>query len=103
MWRCFLAAILAKESSFYYCDEHFSYIQSDIEQRIFGIMLDHIGDNEQLIFYHAQYRYAGSKSPEAQLCIPEKKAGGWKVSSFRYFSVGGAEKEYRLIEKCGGK
>ena len=45
----FLAAILAKESSFYYCDEHFSYIQSDIEQRIFGIMLDHIGDNEQLI------------------------------------------------------
>ena len=46
----FLAAILAKESSFYYCDEHFSYIQSDIEQRIFGIMLDHIGDNEQLIF-----------------------------------------------------
>lgn len=46
----FLAAILAKESSFYYCDEHFSYIQSDIEKRIFGIMLDHIGDNEQLIF-----------------------------------------------------
>lgn len=46
----FLAAILAKESSFYYCDEHFSYIQSDIEKRIFGIMLDHIGKNEQLIF-----------------------------------------------------
>ena len=46
----FLAAILSKESTFYYCDEHFSYIQSDIEQRIFGIMLDHIGYNEQLIF-----------------------------------------------------
>ncbi len=46
----FLAAMLTKESSFYYCDEHFSYIQSDIEKRIFGIMLDHIGDNEQLIF-----------------------------------------------------
>ncbi len=46
----FLAAILAKESSFYYCDEYFSYIQSDIEKRIFGIMVDHIGDNEQLIF-----------------------------------------------------
>ncbi len=45
----FLAAILSKSSSFYYCDEHFSYIQSDIEKRIFGIMLDHIGDNEQLI------------------------------------------------------
>lgn len=46
----FLAAMIAKESSFYYCDEHFSYIQSDIEKRIFGIMLDRIGDNEQLIF-----------------------------------------------------
>ncbi|MDO5349017.1 MAG: DNA repair protein Rad50 [Lachnospiraceae bacterium] len=46
----FLAAMIAKEGSFYYCDEHFSYIQSDIEKRIFGIMLDHIGENEQMIF-----------------------------------------------------
>ena len=46
----FLAAMAVKESSFYYCDEHFSYIQSDIEKRIFGIMLDHIGTDEQLIF-----------------------------------------------------
>ena len=46
----FLAAMATKESSFYYCDEHFSYIQSDIEKRIFGIMLDRIGNDEQLIF-----------------------------------------------------
>ncbi len=46
----FLAAMATKESSFYYCDEHFSYIQSDIEKRIFGIMLDRMGANEQLIF-----------------------------------------------------
>ena len=46
----FLAAMMAKESSFYYCDEHFSYIQSDIEKRIFGIMLSHIETDEQLIF-----------------------------------------------------
>lgn len=46
----FLAAMAIKESSFYYCDEHFSYIQSDIEKRIFGIMLDRIGSDEQLIF-----------------------------------------------------
>jgi len=46
----FLAAMAVKESSFYYCDEHFSYIQSDIEKRIFGIMLDRIRENEQLIF-----------------------------------------------------
>lgn len=46
----FLAAMFLKESSFYYCDEHFSYIQSDIEQRIFGIMLSQLSGNQQLIF-----------------------------------------------------
>ena len=46
----FLAVMATKESSFYYCDEYFSNIQSDIEKRIFGIMLDRIGDDEQLIF-----------------------------------------------------
>ncbi len=46
----FLAAMMAKESDFYYCDGYFSYIQSDIEKRIFGIMLERIGANEQLIF-----------------------------------------------------
>ena len=46
----FLAAMLSDNSSFYYCDEHFSYIQSDIEKRIFGLMLERLGRNEQLIF-----------------------------------------------------
>ena len=46
----FLASMLAKDKTFYYCDEHFSYIQSDIEKRIFGLMLSRISDNEQLIF-----------------------------------------------------
>lgn len=46
----FLASMMAKDKTFYYCDEHFSYIQSDIEKRIFGLMLDRISNNEQLIF-----------------------------------------------------
>lgn len=46
----FLASMLAKDKTFYYCDEQFSYIQSDIEKRIFGLMLDRISNNEQLIF-----------------------------------------------------
>lgn len=46
----FLASMLTKENCFYYCDEHFSYIQSDIERRIFGMMLDRISGNSQLIF-----------------------------------------------------
>lgn len=46
----FLASMIAKDKTFYYCDEHFSYIQSDIEKRIFGLMLERIANNEQLIF-----------------------------------------------------
>lgn len=46
----FLAAIMSKTNSFYYCDEHFSYIQTDIEKRIFGIMVEYLKENEQLIF-----------------------------------------------------
>lgn len=46
----FLSLILSGRNGFYYCDEHFSYIQSDIEKRIFGLMLDHLDKNEQLIF-----------------------------------------------------
>lgn len=46
----FLASIMSDERSFYYCDEHFSYIQTDIEKRIFGIMVDYLKEDEQLIF-----------------------------------------------------
>ena len=46
----FLASMLSQKKCFYYCDEHFSYIQSDIEKSIFGIMVEKLGPNEQLIF-----------------------------------------------------
>lgn len=46
----FLASMLSHKNCFYYCDEHFSYIQSDIEKRIFGLMIERLGRNEQLIF-----------------------------------------------------
>ena len=46
----FLAEIMSRMDGFYYCDEHFSFIQSDIEKRIFGIMMDHLGRDAQLIF-----------------------------------------------------
>ena len=38
------------EVFFYYCDEHFSYIQSDIEKMIFTLMMERVRNNEQLIF-----------------------------------------------------
>ena len=46
----FLASMLSHKDCFYYCDEHFSYIQSDIEKNIFGLMVERLGRNDQLIF-----------------------------------------------------
>lgn len=45
-----MASIIANRNGFYYCDEHFSYIQTDLEKRIFGIMVENLQENEQLIF-----------------------------------------------------
>jgi ABC-type transport system involved in cytochrome c biogenesis ATPase subunit len=45
-----IASIIANERGFYYCDEHFSYIQTDLEKRMFGIMIEHLQEDEQLIF-----------------------------------------------------
>lgn len=46
----FLASMISKNKMFYYCDEHFSYINSEIEKAIFGLMMERIGNDEQLIF-----------------------------------------------------
>ena len=46
----FLASMLSHKDCFYYCDEHFSYIESAIEKRIFGLMVERLQGNSQLIF-----------------------------------------------------
>ena len=46
----FLASMEDSENVFYYCDEHFSYIHSEIEKAIFSLMMERVGSNEQLIF-----------------------------------------------------
>ena len=45
-----LTAVIEHENGFYYCDERFSYIQSDVECAILGLMTEHIGNNEQIFF-----------------------------------------------------
>ncbi|MBQ9009283.1 MAG: ATP-binding protein [Clostridia bacterium] len=46
----FLASMVSTGNCFYYCDEHFSSIHSDIEKRIFGLMVERLGKNGQLVF-----------------------------------------------------
>lgn len=47
---CVLDSIIRGKNKFYYCDEKFSYIHSDIEKAILGVMIDKIRPNEQLFF-----------------------------------------------------
>lgn len=45
-----LARIISNNNGFYFCDEHFSFIHTELEKRIFGIMAENLQGNEQLIF-----------------------------------------------------
>lgn len=45
-----VAAMIQGHYSFYYCDEKFSYIHSDIEKAVLSLMIDYIGANAQLFF-----------------------------------------------------
>lgn len=45
-----ISSIILKENGFYYCDEKFSYIHSDLEQAFLSVMIDKLGDGEQLFF-----------------------------------------------------
>lgn len=45
-----VSSMLENYHGFYYCDERFSYIQSDIEKAILSLMVELIPENSQLIF-----------------------------------------------------
>ena len=45
-----LTALIEHRNGFYYCDEKFSYIHSDIEKTILSVMISKLGDGEQLFF-----------------------------------------------------
>ena len=45
-----VAAMIQGHYTFYYCDEKFSYIHSDIEKAVLSLMIDYVGANAQLFF-----------------------------------------------------
>ena len=45
-----LYSLMRGLNSFYYCDEKFSYIQSDVEKAILSVMIDFVGPCDQLFF-----------------------------------------------------
>lgn len=78
----FLASMLSDRNCFYYCDEHFSYIQSDIEKRIFGLMVERLGPNEQLIFTTHNTDMLDLNLPKHSFAFLKKEVddGEYKVS-----------------------
>lgn len=79
----FLASMITGSNTFYYCDEHFSYIQSDIEKRIFGIMLSRLDKNEQLIFTTHNTDMLDLNLPKHSYAFLRKKSenGEYRVSA----------------------
>lgn len=45
-----VTAIMKHISNFYYCDENFSYIHTDIEKTLLSLMIDFLGPCDQLFF-----------------------------------------------------
>lgn len=45
-----MTSIIEGRNSFYYCDEKFSYIHSDIEKAILSVMIESLQENDQLFF-----------------------------------------------------
>ena len=78
----FLASMPSHKNCFYYCDEHFSYIHSDIEKNIFGLMVEHLGRNEQLIFTTQNTDMLDLNLPRHAFAFMRKKIdeGEYKVS-----------------------
>ena len=45
-----VSSLIQHHYSFYYCDEKFPYIHSDIEKAILSLMIEYVGSNDQLFF-----------------------------------------------------
>ena len=45
-----ISSLMKKSNGFYYCDEKFSYIHSDIEKALLSLMIDYVDSGEQLFF-----------------------------------------------------
>lgn len=45
-----LAAIVNGDNGFYYCDEKFSYVHSDVEKAFLSVMISSLKENDQLFF-----------------------------------------------------
>lgn len=43
-----ISSVMLRRYGFYFCDEKFSFIHSDLEQAVLSLLIEKLGDNEQL-------------------------------------------------------
>lgn len=77
-----LAAMKQHLNGFYYCDEQFSHIQTDIEKRLFGLMVESLSDGEQLFFTTHNSDMQDLNIPKHSFAYFRKKEenGNYKIS-----------------------
>lgn len=71
-----LAAIITKRNGFYYCDEKFSFIHSDLEKEILAKMVEKLDTNEQLFFTTHNMDILDMSFPKHSFVFLKKKSVG---------------------------
>ncbi len=74
-----LTALLEHKNGFYYCDEKFSYIHSDIEKTILSIMISGLGDGEQLFFTSHNLDITDMDLPKHSFILMKKNNAGGDI------------------------
>lgn len=74
-----LSALKEGKYGFYYCDERFSYVHSDLEKTILTLMVNLLGENEQMIFTTHNTDILDISLPKHSFVFLKKKAYGDKL------------------------
>lgn len=72
----FLASMLGERKNLYYCDEHFSYVQTEIEKRVFQLMVGKLKEGEQLIFSTHNMDMLDLNLPKHAFALLKRKEDG---------------------------
>ena len=67
-----ITALTEHRNGFYYCDEKFSYIHSDIEKTLLSVMISKWGDGEQLFFTSHNLDIADMELPKHSFVFMRK-------------------------------
>lgn len=68
----FIASIINGDNGFYYCDEKFSFIQSDVEKAFLSVMIECLKNNDQLFFTTHNTDILDLPLPKHSFCFLKK-------------------------------